>query len=329
MNVTSPLRIGVHLASMQGADIVGHGRTIGGIEIIGVESVEELEELAFSCDALFLNSPRYTPKLAQNLADTGSRVRWIQFSSAGYETAEALGVPWGIEVTNCGSAWSATVAEHAVALVLGLLRCLPRAICAQRWDAAPITPHLGSLEGARVGLLGFGDIGRETALRLRPFGCTTVALVRSARPCDDVDEVIQIDRLDTALPTLDVLILALPLTEATFGIVDARMLSLLKKTAILVNVGRGGCIVEADVADALRQGRLGGFGLDVAAAEPLLPQSPFWGAENVIITPHIAAMGGKALDRLLALFHTNIVNFRDGLPLLSRVMPVPPARPGE
>jgi phosphoglycerate dehydrogenase-like enzyme len=318
----APLSIGIHRASMQGADVFGRCRDLPGTVLIDVDNEGALVDLVDTCDALFLNSARYTPELAQRLASEKSKVRWLQFSSAGYETAEALGVPANVEVTNGGSAWSVTVAEHAMALALGLLRGLPYAADARlrrEWNAADFTPPLASLESACVGILGYGDIGRQLAERLAPFRCEVVAIVRTPRLTPGADRQVLMADLDALLPQLDVLVLALPLNSGSVGLIDARRLACLKPSAVLINVGRGASVVEADVVDALRGGALAGFATDVAAFEPLAPESPLWDFMNVIITPHIAAAGGGALGRLVSLCRDNIVRFRDGEPLLNRV----------
>jgi phosphoglycerate dehydrogenase-like enzyme len=316
------MRIAYHQGGLQGADLLAFCADIPDLEIIKLATPEALVEMASSCEALILNSPLYTERLAQRLARPDSLVRWVQFASAGYETAVTHGVPPHVTVCNGGSVWGPTVSEHAVALTLGLLRALPQAErerAKARWDWRQMAPLLRSLEGATVGILGYGDIGAGVAARLKPFNAKVIGIARTPRALPNADEVRTLDEITEILPMLDVLVVSLPLSPKTRHIVSADWLARMKSTALLINVGRGPLIDEAALVEALRDGRIGGAGLDVAYSEPLAPDSPLWGFDNVLITPHIAALGGLAFDRLLDLCRENILSFQAGAPLRNQV----------
>lgn len=324
------MRIGISKGGLQGAELIDACSDIAGIELVVADTQDELEERALDCEALMLNSARYSARLAERLASGASPVRWLQFASAGYETVLEHGLSDHVLLTNGGSAWGPTVAEHAMALILGLLRAVPlmeRERLRARWDASHVIPHLRSLEGMKVGIVGAGDIGRGIAARLRPFGAEVIGVVRSPRPLEHVDHVCILDQICSVLPELDILVLALPLNDETRGMANASWFHIMKPSSLLINVGRGGLIDQSALIDALRNNAIGGAGLDVAIDEPLCPSSPLWLQDNVILTPHIAALGGRSLDRLIELCKENIMRFRDGLPLRNRVL-VPSQRNG-
>ncbi|MEF9605480.1 D-2-hydroxyacid dehydrogenase, partial [Paracoccus sp. PXZ] len=273
--------------------------------------------LARESDALILLGPRYTPELAKKLAEPGHRLRLLQFLSAGYENAESFGVPQGTAVSNGSSIWAPAVAEHAVALMLGLLRRLPeleRNRTSSTWDREGLAPRLGSLDGARVGILGYGTIGREIAQRVRPFGAEPIGIARTAK-ADEFAPVAGLAELQTLIPTLDVLINGLPSTATTRHLVGEDVLGRLKPRAILVNVGRGSTTDEAALYEALADGRIAGAGLDVSDVEPLALESPLWSLANVIISPHCAGYGSVGIIRRAhELCRANLTALRDGAP---------------
>src|SRR5262249_42082466 len=132
------------------------------------------------------------------------------------------------------------------------------------------------------------SIGSEVGRTLKAAGLKVIGVSRTAQATDGIDEVHPISDLDAVLPRADYLILVVPLTSETRGLIDARRLALLPRHAVLVNICRGAVTLEADVIDALRSGRLRHAVLDVFEKEPLPPDSPFWDLDNVIITPHIS-----------------------------------------
>jgi phosphoglycerate dehydrogenase-like enzyme len=213
------------------------------------------------------------------------------------------------------------VAEHVMAMVLAHLRRLPELLAAQRtarWlDPFPVR----ELRGTVAGVLGLGDLGASSAGLLRACGATVLGLRRSGGPVAGVDETFAPDLLHELLPRAEVLVLALPLTPLTRGMVGARELRLLPDGAFVVNVGRGPVLDEVALAAELRGGRLAGAALDVFAEEPLPASSPLWELPGVIVSPHCADVTVQTEERCLALYLDQVARFRAGRPLASVVGP--------
>lgn len=306
----------LHHRGFQGFDLATHCAGLTGIELIGVDSPEAMAAQAASADGVMFTVAGYTEAVAAACRAPGSKVRWIQFMSAGIETAERFGVPSGCLITNASSAWAPTVAEHAVALILALLRGvhrLERDRSARRWNRSALLPAITTLEGAQVGILGYGAIGAEIARRLHGFGATIHGIARTDRPKPGADVMHCIDDLCAVAQGLDVLCSAVPLSAATRHIVNDRVLACLRPHALVVNVGRGPTLDEAALARRLAAGQLGGAGLDVFETEPLPDSSPLWDLPNVILSPHLAAFGGQAgWNRLGALCRGNMERFLAG-----------------
>lgn len=297
-----------------------------GVESVTVTDAEAMRRELADADALWTWPAFYDAELVALLERYAPRLRWVQLPTMGYDPVEQYGVPPGVSVTSAGDAYAPTVAEHAVALLLALLRRIPEAVrnaAAGNWDQSNAT-RIGTLHGATVAVVGFGNIGRDVALRLRGFGARVVAVTRSGRPDPLADEVATADRLHDVLARADAVVLAVPLTGQTRHLIDAAALAALRPHALVVNVARGGVIDHAALRAALAEGRLGGAGLDVTEPEPLPQDDPLWTMPSVVITPHVAGYGGDvAPRRILALVERNLEHFTAGRPLES-VVPVEP-----
>lgn len=315
------MRVAVH-PSFPGFDPAPHCADLG-FDFVTTEDFGKLAELAHGADALIVNGPLYSAALAASIARPESRLRFIQFLSAGYEQAQAIGVPSGVLLSNGSFIWAPLVAEHAVALLLGLLRRFPqleRRRQAASWDRTPLLAELASLDGARVGILGYGTIGQEIAKRLKPFGAEVIGIARAAKPCPDAARIAPLAELTELLPTLQALINVVPASPSTLKIVDAALLARLRPDAVLVNVGRGTTMDEAALFAHLQARRIAGAALDVFETEPLPADSPLWSLDNVLLSPHCAGFGGPGpMRRAHALCRENLINLRDGTTLRSQV----------
>jgi phosphoglycerate dehydrogenase-like enzyme len=237
------------------------------------------------------------------------RLRWVQTLAAGPDAVLAAGFPDDVLITAGTGLHDRPVTEHALALVLSLVRRLPAAGRAQaehRWagelgGVQPLRPAgpVTTLLGARVLLWGFGSIAQTLAPLLALLGADVRGVARSAGERAGVPVVAERD-LEEELARTDVLVMVLPATAATRHALDAARLAALPAHAYVVNVGRGTTVDEAALVSALTEGGIAGAALDVTEEEPLPAGSPLWEAPNLLLTPHAA--GGRPIgaDELIA-----------------------------
>ena len=248
------------------------------------------------------------------------RLRWIQSSAAGLDHCLVQSVVSSdITVTSASGVLARQVADHTLALLLGILRSLPTFFRAQQ-QREFIRRPTRDLHGARVGIIGLGGNGRRLARVLKAFDTTILAtdwFPEQTSPF--VDEVLPADEIEELLPRVDVLVLTAPLTDQTRHMIDARRLALLPRGAVLVNVARGPLVVEPDLVEALRSGHLWGTGVDVTEIEPLPADSPLWEAPNLIITPHVGGQRASRIDDMTDLFCENLRRYRVGKPMANLV----------
>jgi phosphoglycerate dehydrogenase-like enzyme len=209
----------------------------------------------------------------------------------------------------------APVAEWVLGAVIGALREFPKYVRAQeQQEWAPSTPTR-ELTGARVLLVGAGSIGAAIEGHLAPFGVTMTKVARTARPAEDVHGV---DEMPALLPYADVVILVVPLTEQTRGLVDATFLGALPDGALLVNAARGPVVDTAALITELATGRIGAA-LDVTDPEPLPPGHPLWRLPNVFLTPHTGGAVRGLLPRAYGLAGDQLRRFAAGQELINQV----------
>ncbi|MFW6082993.1 MAG: D-2-hydroxyacid dehydrogenase [Chloroflexota bacterium] len=211
------------------------------------------------------------------------------------------------------------ITEHIFALLLAFARELPRALEAQKdreWIPSRAHEHLFELAGKTMVLIGVGSIGRRTARVAQAIGMRVLSVRRD--PTVDtpgVEAVFGPDEPLDLLPEADIVVLTVPLTEETRGLIAAGELRAMKQTSILVNVGRGGVVDEEALVLALEEGRIAGAGLDAFETEPLPEDSPLWTLDNVIITSHYAGITPNYHERALGVFLDNLQRHVAGEPL--------------
>lgn len=219
----------------------------------------------------------------------------------------------GVPVANTPGANAASVAEWAVVAAASVSRSIPWADTEIRgggWPQRTILDHgCRDLGDRRVGIIGFGDIGRRCAALFEAFGCPVAYTARSAR----TDTAIRYLSLDGLLAESDVLVVAVPLTERTRSLVGARELDLLPPGAVVVNVARGPVIDEIALAAALRSGQVGGAALDVFDGEPLAPDSPLRAIDRVLLSPHVAGGSATARRRIYDMTAANVARVSRGV----------------
>ncbi len=235
-------------------------------------------------------------------------LRWVHTASAGVDrlTFPAL-VDSTVTVTNSRGVFDSPMAEYVLGLVLAMAKDLPGTLAAQArhdWRHRETEPVAGST----AVVVGGGPIGQAIARLLGAVGMQVTLLGRR-----------EFGTLPDLLPHTDWLVLAAPLTDTTRGLLDATALAALPPRARVINVGRGGLVVEPDLVDALRTGRIAGAALDVFAREPLAVDSPLWDLPGVIVSPHMSGDLIGWRDTLAAVFLDNLARYRAGRPLCNVV----------
>ena len=227
-------------------------------------------------------------------------------------------------LTNSSGAYGTTISEHLIMVCLMLLRRqmeYTEIIRAGGWETLP--GGIRSLHGARITVLGMGDIGTEFARRAKAMGAREIRGVRrTKKPADPAfDGVYTHDELDGLLPDTDILVMALPSTPDTVGILSRQRIALLPETAYVVNVGRGTAIDQEALMEALNAGRIAGAALDVVVPEPLPREHPLWSTRNLLLTPHISGNMslGYTCDINVDMFCRDLENYAAGRPLEHRV----------
>lgn len=300
------------------AELVAGLSDLEGVEMTVVEDLDGLRGAIGDAEAFVLSAATYNPDIAAVLQEHSKKLRLIQLTSAGYDSVQSAGKPDGVIVTNGGGSWSPAVGEHAMAMLLALVRRLHDAVRDQqqsRWDKG-LAAKVGTVEGSTMVIVGFGSIGKQLAKRARPFGIRIIGVSRSAKPDPLADEVCTIDDLNSVLPRADIVALAIPATPLTIGLFGKAQFDACKPGALLINVARGNVVDPEALHEALTSGKLGGAGLDVTEPEPLPAASPLWRMPNVIITPHVGgASGTEGRKRLVAIVGTNLQNLAAGRPL--------------
>jgi phosphoglycerate dehydrogenase-like enzyme len=252
------------------------------------------------------------------LADVISRLdglRVIQTLSAGVDHYVER-IPAGVTLCDASGVHDVPVSEWVVMAILASIRNLSPHLEAQRsarWPAKP-GPEGDDLEGATVLILGYGSIGRSVEARLAPFGVRFLRVALHAR-----DGVSAVSQLPALLPQADIVVVLLPLTDATRGFVDTDFIARMRPGALLVNAARGPIVDTGSLTAGVQGGRIRAA-LDVTDPEPLTPGHPLWSAPGVLITPHIGGWVRKRLDRSWRLVADQVARFARGEPLRNIVV---------
>ena len=288
----------------------------GDIRTTQVTNAADLEAALPEADVLV------TSMLWRNdLLPQAGRLRYLQSVSSGMNQydAEAFRAR-GIRLASGRGVNRNAVSEHAIGLLLSLTRRLAlardnQAVAHWRPNQSDPMEREDELAGKTVLVIGIGGIGGRIARIARALDMTVIGLRRDpSKGAGDTDEVHGFRALPALLPRADVVVLSCPLTEETVNMIDAAALALMKPTALLVNVARGGCVDEAALIAALEGGRLAGAGLDVTRAEPLPAASPLWRLPNVVLTPHAAGETRRYEGNVIAILEENLARLWAGRP---------------
>jgi phosphoglycerate dehydrogenase-like enzyme len=261
---------------------------------------------------------------AGSIGDVAPHLKWIQLTSAGADRLLSSGfIESGITVTTVSGLHATPIGEYVLCVMLMFAKGAPGFLRAQvRHEWLRYMPK--ELLGATVGIVGMGHIGEEVARLAKAFGCRIVATRRSVQAATSdalADELLPASELHRLLEASDYIVLAVPLTPETRGMIGDAELRSMKPDAVLVNIARGAVVEETALVDALRERRIAGAALDVFEREPLPEDSPLWELDNVIISPHIS--GGTEIynQRAVDIFADNLRRYLAGEPLRNVVDP--------
>jgi phosphoglycerate dehydrogenase-like enzyme len=243
----------------------------------------------------------------------GARLKWVQAVGTGVDGI--IGEPslrGDVLVTNMlGHIMADSMSEAAIMLILALSRGLPRAIRNQgrhKWDRFPAS----LLYGKTVGIFGVGAIALDLAPKCKAFGMKVIGISSAARTVPGFDRMFDRSELEQAVREVDHFVLLTPYTPETHGIVNAKIFAAMKPSSYLFNLARGGVVDEDALLAALQTGKIAGAGLDVFTEEPLREDHPFWGMENVIVTPHLGGFHDQYASRALPTIEDNVRKFLAG-----------------
>ena len=262
-----------------------------------------------------------------DVAEQLPKLKLVQLLAAGYDSVNVIGLgKLGISVANNGGSNAISVSEHAMSLMLSVYRRMMEAwsntIDGNWRDGVDQLPVRTEINGKTVGIIGFGNIGRQVSRRLSGFDCEVlyhdpVELM----PGRDKELGAQAVELDHLLRVSDIVTVHVPLNSSTRGMMGAHEFGLMKKTAIFINTCRGPVHNEADLITALQDGEIAGAGLDVLEVEPTDPNNPLLTMPNAVVTPHWAGGTGEGNERAVVFALSNLERLTEDRKLLSVVDP--------
>jgi len=300
------------------------------ITVHPAQNINEVpDELWKRCEVLYTDRIIPDEELAPNL-------KWVQHHHAGIDSQVDLisEVRPNLTVTTLSGAETSQIAEYVLTMLLAFGRQLPTLAAQQRKAEWPrdrwerFRPR--ELRTSTVGIVGYGSIGRQVARLLREFGATVLATKNDAMHPEDngytpeglgdpngdlIHRLYPAQALKSMLKDCDFIVVAVPLSDNTHGMLNAEVLSACKSGAYLVDISRGGIVDHTALIKALNEHRLAGAALDVFPEEPLPKKSPLWEMQNIIITPHIAGISAFYDERAIALFAENLSRYIVDLPL--------------
>lgn len=291
-------------------------KEMGEVTVYDRTQPSEVVERAHDAEIIVTNKVTLTRQTLEQLPN----LRLICVLATGYNTIDTLAArDLGITVCNVPAYSTDSVAQMVFALILNMTNRVAhyaRQTREGRWSAAPDFCYwdlpVSELAGKTLGIVGLGHIGAKVASIAREFGMDVFAF--TSKNSIDLPDYIQKTTLEGLFGVSDILTLHCPLTPDTHELINARTLARMKRGALLVNTGRGPLVNEADVAEALASGQLGGYGADVMCSEPPAADNPLFAQPNAFITPHIAWASVEARQRLLNATFANIRAFQDGHP---------------
>jgi D-3-phosphoglycerate dehydrogenase len=281
-------------------------------EIMATPAEPDILALAPTADAIIVR----TTKLTAAAIDSAPKLKIVSRHGVGYDNVDMAALDRRrIPLTLVGNVNALSVAEHTLFMMLSLAKrgiAYDRATRNGDWK---LRDSFGATElaGKRLLLLGFGRIGHEVARRAQAFGMTVLAYDPYVRDAAMFAARVQpMAKLAEALPQADFISVHLPMTAETRGIIGARELATMKKTAIVISTARGGLVDEAALAEALKSGQIRAAGLDVFVDEPPAPNDPLLNVDNLLLSPHIAGLTEECAMRMAEVSARNALAGLDG-----------------
>ena len=249
----------------------------------------------------------YGEDLQEEDIHTASNLKWIMVASAGVEKMPHKAIiEKGVIVSNVRGIHKTPMSESVLAHLLALKRSLPEIYKNQRSSNWNRRIRSSELAGSTALILGPGAIGSEIGRLLQAFGVKTLGCNRSGNPVDHIEEIILFKDILQALPKADLIISILPSTEETKNLFGAEHFKAMKPSAIFMNFGRGDLVQDEVLLEALKNDEFAYAVLDVFENEPLPAEHPYWGMENVIVSPHVSSHSGQYVERTLDIFIPNL-----------------------
>ena len=278
---------------------------------------DKVWERAKDADILIVNKVSVTRELIENLP----KLKFVATLATGYNQIDCVALKEkGIPVSNIPSYSTNAVAQMVFAYILELINKVSeytQDVKSGTWseceDFCYWNAPLYELDGKTLGIIGFGKIGRRVSEIASAFGMKTLAFTPSGKK-DGADNVTFTD-MDTVLKSSDFITVHCPLTESTKGLINSDFISKMKKNSFVINTARGAVANEKDVAEALKNGDLAGYGTDVLSTEPPAKDNPLLTAPNCLITPHIAWAAYETRLRLMGILEDNIKAYLSGNPI--------------
>ena len=254
----------------------------------------------------------FGPMMADHVVREAVNLKWILALGTGVDgIIDQPSLREGVMITNMHGVHGDSMSEAAIMLLLALSRGLARSVRSQqqrRWDRFPAS----LLKDKTVGIFGVGAIAESLAPKCKAFDMTVVGITSARREVAGFDRMFLREELEQAVAALDYLVLLTPYSAATRGIVDAKILAAMKPSAYLINLARGGVIDEEALIRVLEQKKIAGAALDVFGTEPLPVAHPFWGMENVIVTPHQGGFHDRYAAMAMPFIEENMRRFLAG-----------------